>query len=174
MTGAQALTIAAAVLAFVGLALLMRRGWSRRADRTAAWIGELPVVPAHLGEALTEPAEGIYLGSTGQDAWLERITAHALGHRTAAVVHVHPAGLLVARGSVADLFVPAASITAVARVTAFAGKVVGGHGILAVTWCPEAGGPLIDTGLRLRHAADQDRVLAALTTLAPNATKEQE
>lgn len=174
MTGAQAATIAFAVLAMVGLALLMRRGWSRRAARTALWVPELPTIPVHLGEALTEPAEGVYLGSTGHDAWLERVTAHSLGDRTAAVLHVHPAGLLVARGAVADLFVPAAAIAGVARVTAFAGKVLGGHGIVAVTWRAGTDGPLIDTGLRLRHAADQDRVLAALTTLAPTATKEQE
>lgn len=172
MSGAQVATIAFALVALAALAFLMWRGWSRRAARTAAWVPELPAVPLHLGEALTGPAEGVYLGTTGHDAWLERVTAHSLGDRATAVLHVHPAGLLVARGPVADLFVPATAVVAAERVTAFAGKVVGGHGIVQVTWAAPGTGVLVDTGLRLRHHDDQQRVLAALTALVPP-TKEQ-
>ena len=171
MTGpVAAVLVAGAVAVLVTVAWLMRRSWARRTRRSGDLVGELPPVPTHLGAALAEPAEGLYLGTTVHDAWLDRVTAHGLGARGAVVLHVHEAGVLVARGNVPDLFVPRAALLGVDRVTGFAGKVLTGHGVLRLTWRPPGASGTLDTGLRLRHGADHDRALIALTTLT---TEEQ-
>lgn len=170
MTGEiAAVTIAVGVALLVALAWLMRRSWRRRTARSAPVVGALPAVP-DLGPALTGPAEALYLGTTAHDAWLDRVTAHSLGNRGPAVVHVHGAGVLLARGGEPDLFLPAAAVTGADRVSGFAGKVLTGHGVLRLTWRAPEGRALLDTGLRLRHAADHDRILAVLTAMT---TEEQ-
>lgn len=158
----------AAMLAVVGLTLLlMRRGWRRRAVRQ----GDLPApppAPAEPGEDLVAPAEATYVASTRAGDWLDRVVVHGLGVRSAAQVHVTPAGVLVERQGAPDVFVPAGALTGVRREKGMAGKFVEEGGLLVLTWQlgdPAAGGTEIDTGLRVRRAAEADAVEDAVARL---------
>ena len=159
-----------AIVVVLGLLALwaMRRGWRRREATSAAWVPDLPAVPADgdLGAARSEPLTATYVSSTRSGDYLDRIVAHDLGVRSAAVVQVFDAGIRITRIGATDVFVPAASLRAVGTTNGMAGKFVGRDGIVVLTWLA---GPAdergIDTGLHLRHAADRPRLLAAATTL---------
>jgi len=177
------------VLALGALALgAMWRGWLHRRETSVAWMPDLPAVPAegdepgNLGPARSEPFAATYVSSTRSGDWLDRVVAHDLGVRSAAVVQVFDAGVRITRIGALDVFVPAASLRAVGTANGIAGKFVGRDGIVVLTWLA---GPTdergLDTGLHLRHAADRPRLLAAAATLivepasraAHPATKEQ-
>jgi hypothetical protein len=161
-----------AVLAALGVAALwgMRAGWRHRGERTAAAVPDLPAVPAAgdraLGAALTGPIEATYVSSTVSGDWLERVVAHDLGTRSAAVVQVHAAGVRIERPGARDLFVPAGTLRAAGTSGGMAGKYVGGQGLVVLTWQPPASGSApLDTGLRLRRTADREPLLTALRGL---------
>ncbi len=152
------------LLVLLGLALHgMRHGWRARARRTAGWVAAVPVRPGDLGARRAAPVEATYVSSTRAGEPLERVVAHDLGVRSAALVHVHDTGVLVKRTGAEDLFVPAADLRAVGTAPGMAGKVVGGRGLVVLTW--QADGARIDTGLRLRRRADQPTLLAAAASL---------
>lgn len=157
------------VLAFGLLAVWgMWRGWLRRAERSVAWVPELPAVPADgsLGAARSEPLTATYVSSTRSGDYLDRVVAHDLGVRSAAVVQVFDAGVRITRIGASDVFVPAASLRAVGTTSGIAGKFVGRDGIVVLTWfAGPTDGRGLDTGLHLRHSADRPRLLAAATTL---------
>ena len=146
----------------------MRRGWLRRETTSAAWVPDLPPVPADadLGVPRSEPFTATYVSSTRAGDYLDRIVAHDLGVRSAAVVQVFDAGIRITRIGASDVLVPAASLRAVGTTNGIAGKFVGRDGIVVLTWLA---GPAderdIDTGLHLRNSADRPRLLAAATTL---------
>ncbi|GEL93503.1 PH-like domain-containing protein [Cellulomonas composti] len=172
MTGTQL----AATLVLVGVVALswwgMRRGWEHRRRRTAEVVGALPTRPADLGATRFGPVAAVYVSTTTAGDWLDRVVAADLGVRSPATVTVHDAGLLVERTGATDLFVPAAALRAVTTAPGIAGKVVGGHGLVVVTWQPpgadadtdaQAGG--LDTGLLTRDHDDRDPLVDAVATL---------
>ena len=74
-----------------------------------------------------------------------------------------------------DLFVPTAALRdATRRARAWPGKVVGGDGLVVLTWQADPADPRgLDTGLRPQHAADRARLVDAITPLirlTPGAT----
>jgi len=162
----------------------MRRGWLHREETSMAWVPDLAPVPsdAALGAPRSEPFAATYVSSTRSGDFLDRVVAHDLGVRSAAVVQVFDAGIRITRIGANDVFVPAASLRAVGTTSGIAGKFVGRDGIVVLTWLAastdERG---LDTGLHLRHAADQPPLLAAASTLIAEppspahhaATKEQ-
>jgi hypothetical protein len=157
------------LLLFVPALVGMLIGWRRRVRTSAALVGDLPPVPddAALGPELCPPAAGTYVSTTAAD-WLDRVAAHDLGVRSAAEVHVHRAGVLIARRGARDLFLPTASLTSVGAAPGIAGKVVGRDGLVVIGWRGPAGdrGPAaLQTGLRLRHRADQPVVTDAIAGL---------
>ena len=54
---------------WVILVSLVIRGWRNRGRRQAASVGDMPTVPADLGEPLRGPHTGLYLGSTMAPSW---------------------------------------------------------------------------------------------------------
>lgn len=152
----------------------MRRGWQHRTRRTGALVPTLPAVPADgsadLGRPRTEPVEVTYVSTTMAGDWLDRVTAHDLGLRGPAVVQVFDGGVRILRPGATDLFVPAAAVRAAGTTPGIAGKVVGGDGIVLLTWrAPGEStgeGALLDTGLHARHRADRPRLVEAIATLA--------
>lgn len=157
-------TILAAFVALVGLG--MWHGWRRRARESAAAVPALPAVPGDLGATRLGPLEATYVSSTTSGDWLDRVAAHDLGARSAAEVEVHDSGVLLRRRGAANVFVPAASLRAVGTAPGIAGKVVGGDGLVVLTWTAGAD-RLLDTGLLVRHRAERPRLVAAVEALIP-------
>ena len=61
------------------------------------------------------------------------------------------------------------------RAPGMAGKVVGGEGLVVLTWQADPADPRgLDTGLRPKHSADRERLIAALETLTPGQAPAQE
>ncbi|MCU1431904.1 MAG: hypothetical protein JWP95_1009 [Actinotalea sp.] len=161
---AQGVLTLTAVLVVALLAMAL--GWRRRARRSAAVVGGVPSVPeaGDLGALLFGPVEATYVSTTTAGNWLDRIVAHGLGVRSAASVQVHPSGVLISRTGARDLFLPASSLRGVDRTGGIAGKVVGGEGLVVLSW-ESPGGPDLDTGLRVRHAADRPLLTDAVAAL---------
>ena len=70
---------------------------------------------------------------------------------------VFDTGVRIDRQGAPDLFVPADALRSAAAAPAMAGKVVGGEGLVVLTWQADpADDRGLDTGLRPKHAADRD------------------
>ncbi|WP_028048404.1 hypothetical protein [Cellulomonas sp. URHD0024] len=159
-----------AVIILIGMVVValvvMRAGWNARARRTAVFVPSLPVVPSELGRSLFGPVPVVYISTTRAGDWLERITANGLGGRSRAEVEVFDAGVRMARAGAPDLFVPTTDLRDVTVSPGIAGKVVGGDGIVVVTWQASPDDPRgVDTGLRPRHHADRDQLVNAIAPL---------
>ncbi|WP_307802439.1 PH-like domain-containing protein [Cellulomonas fengjieae] len=165
------------VLLLVVLAVFwaMRAGWRARTQKSTALVPRLPVRPVELGALRAGPVEAVYVSTTRAGDWLDRVTAEGLGVRSPAQVSVHDAGVLITRQGAPDLFVPAAALRGAAAAPGMAGKVVGGDGLVVLTWQADPQDPRgLDTGLRPRRAADRTRLFDALTTLTTGQAPAQE
>jgi hypothetical protein len=141
---------------------LMYLGWRGRGRRQAD-LPAPPPVPATVDAELLDDAEATYVSTTTAGDWLDRVVAHGLGVRSAAVVRVSRAGVLVARQGAPDLWLPAGQLDDVRLERGMAGKFVEKEGLVVLTWT--AGDHRFDTGLRLRHDADRPRLVEAVRTL---------
>lgn len=183
----EAVGIAVLLVVLVVVLLAMRAGWRGRAQRSATLVPVLPAVPPadRLGAARTGAVDAVYVSTTVAGDWLDRVVAHDLGVRSIASVRLHDAGLVVTRTGARDLFVPAAALREARLEPGIAGKVVGGQGLVVVGWeavaargamlrgDDPAAATLLETGLRLRHAADREALVAAVRTLLdPGAPRE--
>ncbi|WP_029287321.1 hypothetical protein [Cellulomonas sp. HZM] len=170
MTGGQAASVAGLVV-LVALAWWgMWKGWQHRGRATQDAVRELPAVPVDLGPARLGPIEATYVSTTRSGDWLDRVVARDLGTRSPASVSVHDEGVLIARTGAHDVYVPAATVRGAALGPGIAGKVVGGEGLVVLTWQPdpqERRG--IDTGLRPRHAHDRELLVQAVQGLTDRA-----
>ncbi|WP_067691806.1 PH-like domain-containing protein [Nocardia jejuensis] len=136
------------LLVVFGLALwLMYRAWTRRAQRQAASIGDLPAVPGDCGAQLLEPTTGMYLGSTLAPSWIQRITVGDLGFRATAEMTRFERGILLERDGAGTIWIPQESITAVRTERGHAGKVMTEDGVLVIRWTLPTGTE-VDTGFR--------------------------
>jgi len=151
-------TIGLIVLA--GLILLsMRRGWLRRAARTATVVGALPEVPASLGTARTAPFDATYIGTTVAGQWLERIAGQGLGARAAGSVQLFDSGVVVVRQGIADVYIPLDRLDAVRFDRGIAGKVADPKRLVVLTWRLEVA---VDSGVLLRHPEQAQELVTAL------------
>jgi hypothetical protein len=163
-------TRAVAVGLLVLLVLLvwggMLAGWRRRAARQTRdlVLPALPATPAEPGAALTGDADGVYVATTTAGDWLDRVTAHGLGTRSAATMAVTVAGVSWLRQGAPDVFAAAASLRGARREPGMAGKFVPPAGLVVVTW--RLGDADLDTGFRPGSAGDADRLVAAVERLA--------
>ena len=151
------------VLAVIGgIYLLMWRGWKKRQARQAD-LPPLNAVPADTfaGEGI----EAIYVSSTAEGDWLDRIAVHSLGERSNAQVQVADAGVLIAREGAADIFIPAEAVRGVRLATGMAGKYLREEGLVVITW--QHGDRTLDTGLKPRYGTDE-LVLAVKATERPS------
>ena len=131
-------------LTFITLVL---RGWRHRGDRQADLIGDMPATPAELGEPLTGPDTGLYVGSTMAPSWQDRVAVRDIGDRAATVYTRYAAGILLARQGASDIWIPAESIAAVRTENGLAGKVMSRDGVLVIRWTLPTG-TQIDSGIR--------------------------
>ncbi|MET0789417.1 MAG: hypothetical protein ABWY33_09255 [Cellulomonas sp.] len=153
----------------------MRAGWQARTRRSAALVPDLPAAPADPGAVRLGPLDATYVSTTRAGDWLDRVTAQGLGVRSPAQVTVFDAGVRIARQGATDLFVPAAAVRGATGAPGLAGKVVGGEGVVVLTWQADAADPRgLDTGVRPKHAADRARLVDALTQLTTGGSPAQE
>jgi hypothetical protein len=162
----QAYAVGLLVLLVIVVWAGMLAGWRRRAARqtSALDLPPPPPTPAEPGPALTPDVDGVYVSTTTAGDWLDRVTAHGLGSRSAATMAVTGAGVSWLREGAPDLFAAASSLVAARRADGIAGKVMPPGGIVVVTW--RLGGTEVDTGFRPGSAADADRLVAAVERLA--------
>ena len=151
-----AVALLALVLLAVGLA--MARGWRARIARQST-IRAPHVPPADLGEP-TATVAGTYVSTTSSGNWLDRVAAHGLGIRAAAVLEVHPTGLVLSRDGADPVWIPAADVAGVGESAGMAGKTPVRAELLVVRW--RCGDVELDTGLRPAARADR----AGITALA--------
>ncbi len=154
------------LLVLAGIYLQMRRGWQHRSARQA----DVPAPqspPQRLAERVGDGVEATYVSTTSAADWLDRITVHGLGVRSAARVLVDPAGVLVARTGAPDVFVPVQALHRVQRERFRAGKAVTGEGLVVIEW--SLGDQLVATAVAPRHDADRDGLVAAVAALIPAA-----
>ncbi|WP_123308641.1 hypothetical protein [Cellulomonas sp. PhB143] len=159
--------VAVGIWIVLGVLLLLVIGFGVRAMRTrrADVVGELPVVPGQLGAPSLGPLEATYVSTTLAGDWLARVGAHHLGDRAAATVSVHPEGVLLERRGSTTLYLPAGRVADAGTSPGMAGKYTGGEGIVVLTW-RSAAGTMLDTGLRVRHAADRAPLVEAVQAMA--------
>lgn len=151
----------------VGLALLMLRGWRRRAERQSD-VPPLPDAPADVdAQLLADPVEGVYVSTTTAGDWLDRIAVHGLGVRSAAVLNVSTSGITIARQGAPHVHIPAAQLKDVRLDKGMAGKFVEEEGLVVLTW--QLGERTLDTGIRTRRGDDRDAVVSAVRSLLAGA-----
>lgn len=137
------------LLAMGGIYLLMWRGWKKRQARQSDLL-PLNEVPAGVfsGE---DGFETVYVSTTSEGDWLDRIAVHGLGRRSNARVHVAEAGVLIDREPAA-IFIPAAAVRGVRLASGMAGKYLRDEGLVVITW--QHGDRTLDTGVDPRHGTD--------------------
>lgn len=160
--GPRLLWTALVLLVLLALYGLMWRGWRSRGRRQ----GDLPAPPPAppQGAVLLGPVEGVYVSTTSEGDWLDRIVAHGLGVRAQSQLTVEDAGVRVERQGESTLWVPVDAVRGARLAPGMAGKFVGEGGLVVLTW--QLGPGTLDTGFRARYADDRDAVLDALTVLA--------
>jgi hypothetical protein len=154
----------------------MWRGWSARRRRSADAVPTaLPAAPADPGRPRTEALEAQYVTTTRSGDWLDRVAADGLGVRGRATVQVFDAGVRIDRVGEPGIFVPAAALRAASTAPGMAGKFVGREGLVVLTWAADPNDERgLDTGLRTRHAADRDLLVAAASALIEPGTAGRE
>lgn len=138
---------------------LLWLGWRGR-QRRQGDVPQLPVIPADPGEPTFGPVEATYVSSTSAGDWLDRLAVQGLGLRSAAQVGVHRGGVLVARRGAPDLWLAPEALLGVRRERGMAGKFVEADGLVVLSW--RLGQVELDTGLRVRRAAERDALEAAV------------
>jgi hypothetical protein len=157
-------------LSCLGLALvvyaLMRKGWRGRLGRQS----DLPEPPVPAGPAtvLAGPVQGLVVGTTFAEHWLDRVAVHHLSDRTSGALSVAEDGVHLEREPLPELFVPWDSLDSAEVETGLGGKVVS-TGMLLLTW--RLGGRRLRTafraGDRTEHSLLRDTINARLKLEVP-------
>lgn len=138
------------VIAFIYF--LMWRSWRRRAR--VEFPALLPI-PHDLASEVC--ARALYASTTSQGKWMERVHARGLGARARARICVSEAGIAIDKPQ--GFLIPKASIVGISLAPGIAGKVVGGRGLVVISW--QWQGELLDTGL-LPENEERELLLRAL------------
>jgi hypothetical protein len=152
------------LVVLAGIYLLMWRGWKKRQARQSDL---LPLNEVPEGLFSGAGFETVYVSTTSEGDWLDRIAVHGLGERSNAQVHVAEAGVLIEREP-SDVFIPAAAVRGFRLATGMAGKYLRDEGLVVITW--QHGDRTLDTGLKPRFGTDE-LVRALEAHLAVSATE---
>lgn len=154
----------AVLLALVPVAWgLMWLGWRARGRAQS----DLPA-PRLVETAPDGPGfEGVYVTTTTHGERLDRVVVHGLGVRSAVTAHVLADGVALVRQGAPSVFVPRSDLVGAGRTGGMVGKFVEADGLAVITWV--LGPTTVDTGIRLRRAADTQAFVDAVQALAPAA-----
>jgi len=131
----------------------MWRGWRNRLRRQS----DIPE-PAEQGPGPWDAqVDGLFLGSSRNGDWLDRIMVADLGIPSRAVFSWGPHGVWCDRIGARSLFIPCEAIVSVRRDRGVAGMVREKDGVFVVTW--QLGEVLIDTGFRADDPHEQHALL---------------
>ena len=157
---AERVLLTLGTLAFAALCYaLMYRGWRNRQRRQ----GDLPPpppVPDDPGPVVVGAVRGLFVGTTSESDWLDRIAVHSLADRAAGWLVLHGSGVRVEREGLPDLWLPYEIVTDAETGDALAGKVVGRDGLLLLTW--RLGNRVLLSGFRADDHAAHPRLAAAV------------
>lgn len=146
-----------AIVAVMGLIYLgMWRSWQRR--ESSERLADLYEPPREWVPDIC--SEGVYASTTRAGRWMERIHQDRLGIRTRSRVCVGHDGIVIERHGLSPFFIPRAGLRGISLAPGIAGKVVGGRGVLVITWL--LGRTLVDTGVRLDGEHRRELVAAAM------------
>ncbi len=143
------------------LYLLMLKGWRGRQRRQ----GDLPpppTVPDRPGDVVVGAVPGLFVGTTYEGRWLDRVAVHHLSDRSAGWITVRDAGVHVEREGVPDLWLPWDVLRAAQTGDALAGKYVGRDGLLVLTW--QLGASRVVSGFRADDHAQHTRLAHAVSS----------
>lgn len=163
MSVTEIIIVVVVVLVWLGLVSLVLRGWRNRGRRQADMIGEMPVAPDDLGDAILGPDSGLYVGSTIAPSWQDRVAVGDVGDRASATMTAYPDGVLLERRGASEIWIPGPSITAVRTERGLAGKVMTADGLLVIRWILPSGTE-IDSGVRADDKSVYPRWVAAFDT----------
>jgi len=162
---ADRVLLTGAMLLAVGLLyLLMLKGWRSRQRRQ----GDLPAPPEppfEQGAPLLPAVEGLFVGTTFADDWLDRVAVHDLAHRAAGWLVVATDGVHVEREGLPDLYLPYACLDSATLGDALAGKVVGTDGLLLLQW--RLGARVLTSGFRADDHDAHRRLADAINANLP-------
>jgi len=159
-------TFSVGVLLIVVFAVywFMARGWRHRAARQID-IAELPEMPDHV-EGAAAPVSGVYVSTTGEGGWLDRIVTHGLGVRSEASMTVAPDGVHIERIGAPGLFIPSYAVRGVRLERGMPGKIgLRPEELLVITW--QHGEHVLQSGFRPRHSADREVLLKQVDAIRP-------
>lgn len=139
-------------IAVIGLALftLIRRSRFAPAPKHGPDLPPLPRVPRGGAD---HGVETTYVTTTRAGDHTQRVIARGLGKRTTAIVVVRTDGVLLDRRGAPTLFIPARQLDDVRRTSS----------LVVIGWTH--GGVALETGLRMRNAAERDRLTDRISAL---------
>jgi hypothetical protein len=147
-------------LIFLALALIyfaMWRSWRRVGTH------QTPVSALPEGWNASLCVVGIYASTTRAGRWMERLRGGDLGARSNAEVCVGKHGIWIERQNASSLFISKGQVKDVSLAPGIAGKVVGGRGVLVITWM--LGELKVDTGVLITNQSDRAALFAAASEL---------
>jgi hypothetical protein len=169
MTERTWLAVAVLAVLFAIVAVSMLRSMRAKERASSASVPPPPQIPdgTVLGAARTDELEATYVSTVTAQDWLNRVPGHTLGRRSAARVRVHDAGVTLVRTGERDLFLPGADLVDAHRSPGQIGKYPGREGLVVLRWTlrDDDADLVLDTGLRLRHRADADLLVATVEGL---------
>lgn len=174
----RALPAVIITLALLALLALMLRSWRRRTRRDAGLAAGYPA-PAGPGRELAS-VPVLYVATTPRDQPLERLAVRGLGFRAQGTLVVADDGVWMLLDGGTEVFVPVAAIDLLARATWTIDRVVETDGLLVLGWrlaavgdARTAGtdGAAADSYFRIVDPADRARVIDAIHSIAPGATR---
>ena len=132
---------------FLLCATAMWRGYRNRAKRQEAVLSDFSQPPADLdtlGPELLPVAKGVYVSTTTDASWQDRVAIGDIGFRSKATLHLFQEGLYVARIGASPLWIPRTAFVEVRVGQGMAGKVMFGKDLLIIRW--QLDEQLLDTG----------------------------
>lgn len=158
---------------WVILVSLVIRGWRNRGQRQAASVGDMPTVPADLGEPLRGPHTGLYLGSTMAPSWQDRVAVGDIGDRANATITGYASGILIERSGASSIWIADDAIAAVRTERGIAGKAMTKDGVLVIRWTLPTG-TQIDSGLRADDKSSYPEWTSAYSEVTEKAFRDLE